>query len=129
MSDPISASADSFLGIHGTALVLREQRLQLIAANLANADTPGFKAQDLDFNAALRAATTPGASAIGSDPDRLRHRVRALRARAHATQPGRQHRRGRARERDVRPGLARIPRVAVVHRGARALDADRDHGQ
>ena len=68
MSDPISASADSFLGIHGTALVLREQRLQLIAANLANADTPGFKAQDLDFNAALRAATTPGAAAIGSDP-------------------------------------------------------------
>ena len=59
MSDPISASADSFLGIHGTALVLREQRLQLIAANLANADTPGFKARDLDFRSALQAATSP----------------------------------------------------------------------
>jgi flagellar basal-body rod protein FlgB len=68
VSDPISASADSFLGIHGTALVLREQRLQLIAANLANADTPGFKAQDLDFTAALRAATTPGGNAFGGDP-------------------------------------------------------------
>ncbi|HSR64132.1 MAG TPA: flagellar basal body protein, partial [Xanthomonadaceae bacterium] len=51
MSDPIQS--ESFLGIHGTALALREQRLQLLSANLANADTPGFKAQDLDFNAAL----------------------------------------------------------------------------
>ena len=56
-----------FLGIHGTALALREQRLQLLAANLANADTPGFKAQDLDFNAALNAALAPSAGAAGTD--------------------------------------------------------------
>lgn len=68
MSDPIQASTESFLGIHGTALVLREQRMQLLASNLANADTPGFKAQDLDFNAALRAAMAPGAGAAGADP-------------------------------------------------------------
>lgn len=49
-----------FLGIHGTALALREQRLQLLAANIANADTPGFKAQDLDFQAALNTALRPG---------------------------------------------------------------------
>ncbi|NUS39576.1 MAG: flagellar basal body rod protein FlgB [Lysobacter sp.] len=67
MSDPIQPSSESFLGIHGTALALREQRLQLLAANLANADTPGFKAQDLDFNAALGAALRPGAAA-GGDP-------------------------------------------------------------
>ena len=66
MSDPIQP--ESFLGIHGTALALREQRLQLLSANLANADTPGFKAQDLDFNAALGAALNPAASAAGSDP-------------------------------------------------------------
>lgn len=48
-----------FLGIHGTALALREQRLQLLASNLANADTPGFQAQDLDFQSALRAALSP----------------------------------------------------------------------
>ncbi|MEO6032377.1 MAG: flagellar basal body rod protein FlgB [Thermomonas sp.] len=53
-----------FLGIHGTALALREQRLQLLAANIANADTPNFKAQDLDFASALRTALQPGA-AIG----------------------------------------------------------------
>ena len=68
MSDPIQPSSESFLGIHGTALALREQRLQLLSANLANADTPGFKAQDLDFNAALGAALNPATSAAGSDP-------------------------------------------------------------
>ncbi|WP_189457818.1 flagellar basal body rod protein FlgB [Cognatilysobacter bugurensis] len=65
MSD--SLTGKNFLGIHGTALALREQRLQLLAANLANADTPGFKAQDLDFNAALNAALQPGAGAAGGD--------------------------------------------------------------
>ncbi len=52
MSNPIS----SHLGIHADALPLREQRMKLIASNLANADTPGYKARDLDFNAALDAA-------------------------------------------------------------------------
>ncbi|MGY1424044.1 flagellar basal body rod protein FlgB [Lysobacter sp. A289] len=50
-----------FLGIHGTALALREQRLQLLASNIANADTPGFQAQDMDFGSALRAALQPSA--------------------------------------------------------------------
>ncbi|MGN0857717.1 MAG: flagellar basal body rod protein FlgB [Stenotrophomonas sp.] len=44
------------LGLHAQALPLREQRLKLIASNLGNADTPGYKAQDLDFDAALRHA-------------------------------------------------------------------------
>lgn len=54
-----------FLGIHGTALALREQRLQLLAANIANADTPNYQAQDLDFGGALRAALQPGAETGG----------------------------------------------------------------
>jgi flagellar basal-body rod protein FlgB len=65
MAGPIDSG---FLGIHGTALALREQRLQLLAANLANADTPGFKARDLDFNVALNAALQPAAAAAGADP-------------------------------------------------------------
>ena len=44
------------LGLHAQALPLREQRLKLIASNLSNADTPGYKALDLDFDAALRNA-------------------------------------------------------------------------
>ncbi|WP_058836462.1 flagellar basal body rod protein FlgB [Luteimonas abyssi] len=49
MSNPIS----SYLGLQADALPLREQRMKLIASNLANADTPGYQARDLDFNAAL----------------------------------------------------------------------------
>jgi flagellar basal-body rod protein FlgB len=45
-----------YLGIHAQAMPLREQRMKLIASNLSNADTPGYKARDLDFDAALRQA-------------------------------------------------------------------------
>ncbi|WP_313255369.1 flagellar basal body rod protein FlgB [Stenotrophomonas acidaminiphila] len=47
----------NYLGIHAQAMPLREQRMKLIAGNLANADTPGYKARDLDFDAALRNAS------------------------------------------------------------------------
>ena len=45
-----------YLGVHAQAMPLREQRMKLIASNLGNADTPGYKAQDLDFDTALRSA-------------------------------------------------------------------------
>ncbi|MBO9722943.1 MAG: flagellar basal body rod protein FlgB [Novosphingobium sp.] len=48
-------SQDLF-GIHAAALELRSQRMGLIASNIANAATPGYKARDIDFTAALRAA-------------------------------------------------------------------------
>lgn len=44
---------DSYLGIHPQALKLSAQRSEVLAANMANADTPGYKAQDVDFKAAL----------------------------------------------------------------------------
>ena len=47
---------DRQLGIHPEALKLRSQRLDLIASNIANAATPGYKARDLDFRAALEGA-------------------------------------------------------------------------
>lgn len=40
-------------GIHGAALELRAQRMGMIAGNIANAATPGYKARDVDFDAAL----------------------------------------------------------------------------
>ena len=52
---------NAYLGVHPDALRVRSQRAELIADNLANADTPGFKARDLDFKAALVAAGTPSA--------------------------------------------------------------------
>ena len=55
-------SLDNYLGIHPQALALEAQRNQLLAANLANVDTPGFKARDLDFKAALAAASGSSAA-------------------------------------------------------------------
>ncbi len=45
------------LDFQSQALVLRAERQRLIAGNIANADTPGYKARDFDFASALRAAT------------------------------------------------------------------------
>lgn len=47
---------DRQFGIHGDALRLRAERLELLASNIANAATPGYKARDLDFRAALAGA-------------------------------------------------------------------------
>lgn len=47
---------DTALGIHPEALKLRSQRNAMLAANLANADTPNYKAKDVDFKAALKQA-------------------------------------------------------------------------
>lgn len=41
------------LGIHEQAMQLRIQRSEVLANNLANADTPNYKARDIDFKAAL----------------------------------------------------------------------------
>jgi flagellar basal-body rod protein FlgB len=45
------------LSFHGEALALRSERQRLIASNIANADTPGYIARDIDFSQALRRAT------------------------------------------------------------------------
>ena len=42
------------LDFHANALLLRSQRQQVIASNIANADTPGYVARDFDFAAALK---------------------------------------------------------------------------
>ena len=47
---------DTYLGVHAQALQLRSQRTEILAANLANADTPNYRARDIDFKAALAAA-------------------------------------------------------------------------
>ena len=49
-------SIDAYLGVHTRALMLESRRTELLANNLANADTPGFKSRDIDFKAALAAA-------------------------------------------------------------------------
>ena len=56
---------DSALGIMPEALRLREQRSEVLASNLVNADTPNYKARDFNFKAALAQAT---AGSSGSGP-------------------------------------------------------------
>lgn len=48
----MSNTIDPF-GIHSQALALRSRRAEVLATNLANADTPGYQARDLDFAAVL----------------------------------------------------------------------------
>ena len=52
MSDP--ALNQSLFGVSGAALELRAQRMGLLTSNIANAATPGYKARDIDFTAALK---------------------------------------------------------------------------
>lgn len=44
---------DNIFGMHEAALKIRSQRTELLASNLVNSDTPGYKAKDLDFKQAL----------------------------------------------------------------------------
>lgn len=50
----MSINFDTALGIEPKALVFREKRGEILAANLANADTPNFKARDMDFKSILK---------------------------------------------------------------------------
>ena len=77
---------DSILGIHEAALLFRARRMEVLAANLANADTPQYKARDFDFATALGKAGSSNLSLVRTNPrhiggepgtaaDRLQYRV------------------------------------------------------
>lgn len=66
---------DSLFGVHGKALELRSQRLNLLASNIANASTPGYKARDIDFDAALKDATDKGVNASNAATAAMGYRI------------------------------------------------------
>lgn len=68
----MAISLDNVFGIHEQALKLRAQRTELLASNLANADTPGYKAKDIDFDAALRSAMSNSGSNSGNESTAMR---------------------------------------------------------
>ena len=45
---------DHALGVHAQALGLRSKRMEVLARNIANADTPHYKAKDIDFRSVLK---------------------------------------------------------------------------
>jgi len=73
----MALNLDTYIGVHADALKLQSKRMDVIADNLANADTPGYKARDIDFRAAMANAggadapvnlTTTNAAHIGTNP-------------------------------------------------------------
>jgi flagellar basal-body rod protein FlgB len=56
---------DDYLRFNEAALSLRSQRQELIASNIANADTPGYKARDIDFASALQGVMARSAPPAG----------------------------------------------------------------
>lgn len=57
----MAISFDNALGIHQHTVGVRERNSEVIASNIAQANTPGFKAKGMDFKKALQAASS-GAS-------------------------------------------------------------------
>lgn len=76
MADPINTgpintgTMAGLFGIHGTALGIREARLNVLASNLANTDTPNYKARDIDFATALQNATAAAQSPLSTAADK-----------------------------------------------------------
>jgi len=64
----MALNLDTYLGVHADALKLQSKRMEVIADNLANSDTPGYKARDIDFRAAMANA---GADGSASAPVKL----------------------------------------------------------
>jgi flagellar basal-body rod protein FlgB len=64
---------DSYLGVHAAALKVQTQRMDVLASNLANVDTPGYKARDIDFRTALAQAGSPegGVSLTTTDQNHI----------------------------------------------------------
>ena len=55
-----SINFNNALGVHPDAMLLRGKRAEILANNLANSDTPGFKARDINFQAMLAKETQSG---------------------------------------------------------------------
>lgn len=58
----------NFLNFYGAALNVRQERADLIANNVANADTPGYKATDISFSSALEDELGENTSGPGMTP-------------------------------------------------------------
>ena len=59
---------DSILGIHEAALLYRAKRMDVIAANLANADTPNYLARDVEFASTLDSTFAGATQLKTTDP-------------------------------------------------------------
>jgi len=64
---------DNEIGFMEQGLRLRSQRQQVLATNIANVDTPNYKAQDFDFKAAMKSALSSVGPSSGMVATNSRH--------------------------------------------------------
>jgi flagellar basal-body rod protein FlgB len=73
----MALNLDTYIGVHADALKVQSKRMEVLANNLANVDTPNYKARDIDFRAAMANAggadaavklATTNAGHLGADP-------------------------------------------------------------
>jgi flagellar basal-body rod protein FlgB len=102
---------DAALNFHSQALGVRAQRGEVLASNIANADTPNYQARDLDFGKALQGALD-NASAAGAS------------AALAASAPGHIAGKALAPANDAQL-LYRTPQAASIDNNSVALDAER----
>ncbi|MEH6558606.1 MAG: flagellar basal body rod protein FlgB [Oceanicoccus sp.] len=69
----MAISFQNALGIHEKALHVRTVRAEVLANNLVNADTPGFKARDIDFKSALNSQMASQSASNGVVATNSRH--------------------------------------------------------
>lgn len=62
----MAISLDRLVNVHHDALKVRAERMEVISGNLANANTPGYKARDIDFTKAMKSAQSSQTNAKGS---------------------------------------------------------------
>lgn len=67
---------DDYMRFNQTALSLRSQRQELLASNIANADTPNYKARDIDFASAMQNALAGGGKAGALNTTAEKHMAR-----------------------------------------------------
>ena len=64
---------DNALGVHPLALKTRTERASILANNLANTETPGFKARDINFSQVFEQSKTPGLKGLDMSTTSARH--------------------------------------------------------
>lgn len=69
----MSINFKNAIGTYETALQLRSQRAEVLSGNLVNADTPNYKAQDFNFQAALKAQTGGDDSTVSMRTSKAGH--------------------------------------------------------
>lgn len=62
----MAISFQNALGVHEQALYLRSRRAEVLGNNLANVDTPNFKARDVDFSSLLEKAAQQSKGGVSS---------------------------------------------------------------